>query len=246
MPQSFNDLIFLSVLYLLAYGAGILVSKLWNWLSLLVIIVVVGSFLASLDFKAINIPNILVLVIPIAIFAYPTFKATFAFSFSIPNPITWLLERIDHAKYMKLREKEQELERENLERAERILRMQAEEAERQRQFEREKAEREAREREEQQKREQAKNEERKNQDKNSGGEQEGKSSKASNNKNLDPYEVLGVSRDMKKSEIRQVYLDLMLQYAPDRVAHLSKEFQKMAHEKCVVFNLAWEKIKKEK
>ena len=51
---------------------------------------------------------------------------------------------------------------------------------------------------------------------------------------------------MSKAEIRKAYLNLMNQYAPDHVSHLSKEFQDMAHEKCIAFNLAWEKIQKEK
>ena len=48
---------------------------------------------------------------------------------------------------------------------------------------------------------------------------------------------------MSKAEMRKVYLDLMQKYAPDKVNHLSEEFQKMAHEKCVKFNWAWEVIK---
>ena len=58
----------------------------------------------------------------------------------------------------------------------------------------------------------------------------------------DPYGVLGVTRDMSKGEIKKAYYALLKQYAPDKVSHLAEEFQKRAHEKCIQFNLAWEKI----
>ena len=124
-------------------------------------------------------------------------------------------------------------------------RMQAEEAEKQRQFQREKAEREARER--------AKDrEERERREKTSGSRQgrsedKKESTNESSKKNYseqDPYEVLGVTRDMSKGEIKKAYYALLKQYAPDKVSHLAKEFQDRAHEKCIQFNLAWEKIRR--
>ena len=110
------------------------------------------------------------------------------------------------------------------------------------------SEREARERASYQRQQQAENERRSHQGSHS---QDSKREKESNYKEedpqkQDPYKVLGVTRGMPKAEIRKAYLKCVSEYAPDKVAHLSAEFQKMAHEKCVAFNLAWEKIKNEK
>lgn len=178
------------------------------------------------------------------LFVYPSLTRTFALSLSIPNPFSWFYEQVKESRYRQHRQKELEADRENLERAERIIRMQAEEAERQRQFEREKTEREAGERQKWHRDQQA-NGESSSHSNNKQESQNSQGSKSADSQSQDPYEVLGVSRDMSKAEIRKAYLNLMNQYAPDHVSHLSKEFQDMAHEKCITFNLAWEKIQKE-
>jgi DnaJ-domain-containing protein 1 len=45
---------------------------------------------------------------------------------------------------------------------------------------------------------------------------------------VDPYEVLGVSKDASKAEIRAAYLALLGKYHPDKVIHLGAEFQELA------------------
>ena len=130
-----------------------------------------------------------------------------------------------------------ELERETYERLEKITKMQTEEAERQRQYEREKE----RVNYENRRRNNTDNNERENTKDNT------KQENSFSDKNLTlekAYEILGVKKDMSKQEIRKAYLKLMSENAPDKVSHMSKAFQDLAHERCIQFNLAWEKINK--
>ena len=188
-----------------------------------------------------NINVLLVVIIPIIIFEYPSVSKMFGARAQVINPFSFIYEKIRESRYRKLRQTEQENEREALERMERIIRMQTEEAERQRQYERE-----ARERAQYQQRQQSQNQNSQQKQNHSNTGQDKQKAKTEKPSSQDPYEVLGVTRDMGKVEIRKAYLKLMNQYAPDRVSHLSEEFQKMAHEKCIAFNLAWEQIQKEK
>lgn len=247
MPQDSNDLFFLGITYIIALGLGVMVSKLGKWLRFIIVFIVVGSFLAKIDFQTVNMPIFFVILVPLGLFAYPSLAKTLSPSSGL-NPFVWIIELIQRKQYRKNREKEQEHEKESLEVYERIVRMQTEEAERQRQYEREKAEREAREQARQQTYQENHNSRHKRDERqnNQSNEQRREKPKPDEPRNEDPYEVLGVTRSMSKAEIRKVYLKLMSQYAPDHVSHLSEEFQKMAHEKCIAFNLAWEKIQKEK
>jgi DnaJ-domain-containing protein 1 len=214
-----SDIPILAILYCLAYGVGLIISKFWVWLRIIALILIANTLL-NFELQEITLPFIFVFIVPIFLLAYPSIKISIKnFNFRI-NPFGWIGEKINEKRYLKKREKEQERERETLEQAERIIRMQAEEAERQRQFEREKAERE---KEERKTREQT---------------------KADTNK--DPYEVLGVSRNTSFEEVRKAYRELANKYHPDKVSHLAPEFQEMANEKLKEINVAWEKIKKEK
>ncbi len=58
-----------------------------------------------------------------------------------------------------------------------------------------------------------------------------------------PYDVLGVSQGASREEIRSAYKRLVAQYHPDKVQHLGPEFQKLAHEKFVAVQEAYEKLK---
>lgn len=63
---------------------------------------------------------------------------------------------------------------------------------------------------------------------------------------VDPYEVLGAARGDDLEEIRRRYKEMLLQYHPDRVQHLGKEFQEMAERKTKEINEAFRKIVKER
>lgn len=66
---------------------------------------------------------------------------------------------------------------------------------------------------------------------------------AQNGTEESPYEVLGVSQGASPEEIRSAYKRLVAQYHPDKVQHLGPEFQKLAHEKFVAVQGAYEKLK---
>jgi len=56
----------------------------------------------------------------------------------------------------------------------------------------------------------------------------------------DPYEILGVSRNATKEEIRSAYRRQARRYHPDRVTHLGDEFQRLAKEKFQEIQKAYE------
>jgi DnaJ-domain-containing protein 1 len=60
----------------------------------------------------------------------------------------------------------------------------------------------------------------------------------------DPYDVLGVSPGASMEEIRAAYRRLVAQYHPDKVQHLGPEFQKLAHEKFVAVQQAYQRLKR--
>lgn len=62
----------------------------------------------------------------------------------------------------------------------------------------------------------------------------------------DPYEILGVSKNCVKSEVKKAYRDLASKYHPDKVAHLGDDFKEYANQKFIEINNAYEKIFSEK
>jgi len=62
----------------------------------------------------------------------------------------------------------------------------------------------------------------------------------------DPYEVLGVGRGEGIEQIRRRYKEKLLQYHPDRVLHLGKEFQEIAERKTKEITEAFQKILRER
>jgi curved DNA-binding protein CbpA len=64
-----------------------------------------------------------------------------------------------------------------------------------------------------------------------GSRNSGAWSSAQPNGNFSPYDLLGVSRNASKDDIRKAYLRLIAKYHPDKVAHLGDEFQQIAKDK---------------
>ena len=60
----------------------------------------------------------------------------------------------------------------------------------------------------------------------------------------DPYKILGVERGASKQEITGAYKRLAVQYHPDKVQHLGKEFQELAHKKFVAIQKAHDMLMK--
>lgn len=58
----------------------------------------------------------------------------------------------------------------------------------------------------------------------------------------DPYSLLGVPRGASPDEIRSAYRRLVAQYHPDKVSHLGREFQEMAHQKLIAIQQAYEMV----
>ncbi len=64
-----------------------------------------------------------------------------------------------------------------------------------------------------------------------------------NTQENDPYTVLGIQPGSSKEEIKKAYTRLAAQYHPDKVQHLGEEFRRLAHEKFVAIQKAYEAIK---
>lgn len=64
----------------------------------------------------------------------------------------------------------------------------------------------------------------------------------------DPYEVLGLNRDLDNAILKSRYLDLVRRHHPDALAGkgLSKELQEVAQRKLAAINAAWDLIARER
>lgn len=60
----------------------------------------------------------------------------------------------------------------------------------------------------------------------------------------DPYEILGVKRGATPEEIKAAYRKAVAMYHPDKVAHLGKEFQELAHKKLIAIQQAYQTLTK--
>ena len=58
----------------------------------------------------------------------------------------------------------------------------------------------------------------------------------------DPHKILGVEKGASKEDIKAAYLKLAAQYHPDKVQHLGKEFQELAHKKFIAIQKAYDAI----
>lgn len=63
-------------------------------------------------------------------------------------------------------------------------------------------------------------------------------------KDADPYKILGIEKGASKEDIKAAYRALAAQYHPDRVQHLGKEFQELAHKKFVAIQGAYDALMK--
>jgi hypothetical protein len=219
-----NDIFFLAILYFLAYGLGLLVSKFWAWLRYFIILLFGISLYQDYQFKFqnINYKVVLVIFVPCLLFLYPAIKQFYnGHDYTISSIIRRLLFLFATI-YSKLRNKIKQYisSRANKDKKNK--------------FDEDKFD--------------SKNYQRKNtsQDNQQNQKEQRKQETSNQSKpKSDPYEVLGVNRDMSFADIKKAYHKLMMSYAPDRVSHLGEEFQRMAHEKCVEFNVAFEKIRRE-
>ncbi len=59
---------------------------------------------------------------------------------------------------------------------------------------------------------------------------------------MDPYTLLEVSPQASAEEIKSAYRRAVARYHPDKVAHLGKEFQDLAHKKLLAIQQAYETL----
>jgi len=58
----------------------------------------------------------------------------------------------------------------------------------------------------------------------------------------DPYTVLGLEPGASREEVKAAYRRLVAQYHPDKVAHLGKEFQDLAHRRLIEIQQAYQRL----
>ncbi|MBI4412988.1 MAG: DnaJ domain-containing protein [candidate division NC10 bacterium] len=58
----------------------------------------------------------------------------------------------------------------------------------------------------------------------------------------DPYVVLGLEPDASQEEVKAAYRRLVAQYHPDKVTHLGKEFQELAHRRLLQIQRAYQHL----
>ena len=61
---------------------------------------------------------------------------------------------------------------------------------------------------------------------------------------LNPYEVLKISPNASKEEIRSAYVELSKKNHPDLVSHMAKDFQSLAEKNLKQINWAYQELKK--
>lgn len=58
----------------------------------------------------------------------------------------------------------------------------------------------------------------------------------------DPYAVLGLEPGASREEVKVAYRRLVAQYHPDKVTHLGKEFQELAHRRLLQIQRAYQHL----
>jgi uncharacterized membrane protein YkvA (DUF1232 family) len=61
----------------------------------------------------------------------------------------------------------------------------------------------------------------------------------------DPWQVLHLAPGASPEQIHAAYKEQLLQYHPDRVAHLGEELQRLAHRKTLAINQAYDLLKQQ-
>jgi DnaJ-domain-containing protein 1 len=77
------------------------------------------------------------------------------------------------------------------------------------------------------------------------GQQEGPAATVEESPTMDPWQVLQISPGASAEEIHAAYKTLLLQYHPDRVAHLGGELQALAHRKTLAIQRAYDMVKRQ-
>jgi hypothetical protein len=60
----------------------------------------------------------------------------------------------------------------------------------------------------------------------------------------DPFRILGIEPGASPDEIKAAYRRAVAKYHPDKVTHLGKEFQELAHKKLVAIQRAYETLRR--
>ena len=60
----------------------------------------------------------------------------------------------------------------------------------------------------------------------------------------DPYAILGISRPADQQEIQAAYRERMREYHPDKVAHLGEDLQKLAHQRSLEIQQAYQSLRR--
>jgi hypothetical protein len=59
---------------------------------------------------------------------------------------------------------------------------------------------------------------------------------------MDPYALLEVARDASPEDVKVAYKRAVARYHPDKVAHLGREFQELAHKKLLAIQQAYQTL----
>lgn len=62
--------------------------------------------------------------------------------------------------------------------------------------------------------------------------------------NTDPYAVLGITSGAAQDEIQSAYRARMREYHPDKVAHLGEDLQKLAHDRSLEIQWAYQRLRR--
>ena len=79
--------------------------------------------------------------------------------------------------------------------------------------------------------------------KNENKQQQAKPKSSKSFSDLDPYEILGVSKNSSKAEIKKAWLTKMKEYHPDKVGNLGEKLRVLAEEESKKINWAWDRLK---